>query len=381
MSDDSDETLDVPGVYRDEDFLPAGAPVGRYVILSTLGVGGMGIVYSAYDPELDRKVAIKVLRRSADSDEYQELLMREAKSMARVSHQNVASIFDVGTVDGNVFLAMEHIDGLTLKDWSALAVRSEEEIVNAMVAAGRGLSAAHRAGVVHRDFKPANVLVGTDGRVVVTDFGIAHAVADGELSAGIRSSKVGTPAYMAPETLKGATSDSRSDQFSFAVTLYELLYGEHPYGGRGDGIARAIVGGELKERARDSKVSARVHSVAVRGLSHAPGDRFDSMDDLLANLVDDPQRRQRRWIGIGAIAAVVLLAFSTLLLRKDNACDGYRKRVDEVWSGPVKARVEKAFMESSVPFAQQAFELTGRALGAYGDAWVEMQTSSCEAAG
>ncbi len=380
MTERSDDTIDVSGVYREENFLVAGAPVGRYMVLSTLGVGGMGIVYAAFDPELDRKIALKVLRRSADTDEYQELLLREAKSMARVSHRNVAAIFDVGTVDGKVFLAMEYIDGLTLKDWSALARRSEQEVITAMIAAGRGLAAAHRAGVIHRDFKPANVLLGSDGRVVVTDFGIAHAVADGEAALGQRASKIGTPAYMAPESLKGKPSDSRSDQFSFCVTLYELLYGAHPFGSRGEeGVARAIIRGEPREKPRESKVSQRLHSTLMRGLSADPNARYPSMEALLDVLEHDPSLRRRRWLAGGAVAALVAMVLAVFLSAESDACAGFRDRVDAVWGAETRAAARAAFDATQLPFAAQAFELTDQTLSRYANSWVAMQTESCRA--
>lgn len=380
VSEYTDDTQDLPGSMREDSFLPPGTPVGRYVILSTLGVGGMGIVYSAFDPELDRKVAIKVLRRATDSDDYRQQLLAEAKSMARVSHRNVAAIFDVGTVDERVFLAMEHIDGLTLKDWGTAKERAENEIISAMVAAGRGLSAAHRAGVIHRDFKPANVLMGSDGRVVVTDFGIAHAVADEDLASGERSTKVGTPAYMAPETLKGAASDSRSDQFSFGITLYELLYREHPFAGRSRQIPQAIVAGDRNDPPREARISAHVHSVTSRALSHNPSDRFSSMDELLSTLTgDDGSVRRRRWIGAGLGAAVFGAGIVALVLSGDDPCGGFGERVNRVWSEPVRERITKAFRDSAVPYASEAYELTERALDAYANSWVAAQSSSCRA--
>jgi eukaryotic-like serine/threonine-protein kinase len=185
--------------------------ISRYVLGERLGAGAMGVVHAAYDPELRRRVAIKLLLRRADAR-----LLREAQALARVSHPNVISIFDVGTHAGGVFLAMELVDGHSLGGWLAAAPRRIDEIVAVLAAAGRGLAAAHAAGLVHRDFKPDNVLVGRDGRVRVTDFGLARDQADGTDTAAAESSDllaadltqagtiVGTPAYMAPEQLAGA---------------------------------------------------------------------------------------------------------------------------------------------------------------------------------
>ncbi|MEO1171388.1 MAG: serine/threonine-protein kinase, partial [Myxococcota bacterium] len=370
MHHETDETQDVPGLHRDDEFLAPGATISRYLVLSTLGVGGMGIVYSAYDRSLDRKVAIKVLRSTADS----ALLLEEAKSMARVSHRNVVAIFDVGTVDGSVFLAMEHIDGVTLKDWIALAERSEAEIVQVMVAAGQGLAAAHQAGVIHRDFKPGNVIVGSDGRVVVTDFGIAHAVAD----AGAHSSKIGTPAYMAPETLKGALSDARSDQFSFAITLYEMLFGAHPFSRDNGEIARAIIAGELPDPPRDSRVSAPVQAATLRALAPEPEQRFPSVNSLLVELRKDPKAARRRGVGaaLGAVgvAAVIGLFF---IVGRDDPCGEYADRVSEVWNDTVRERIRGAFSNAALPFSDEAFTLTERALSRYASTWQAAQAASC----
>ncbi|HVE87032.1 MAG TPA: serine/threonine-protein kinase, partial [Myxococcales bacterium] len=242
--------------------LERGAMLGRYLVLHPLGEGGMGIVYSAYDPELDRKVAVKLISASASEDlagDGQARLLREAQAMARVSHPNVIAVYDVGTLSNRVFVAMELVDGGTLKDWVRQKKRSTRDILRVFVEAGRGLAAAHAAGLVHRDFKPENVLISKKegGRAQVTDFGLARLAGSSEdrgmkgaaltslpkrlqqsaddrgrlLDAQITQHGLvmGTPQYMSPEQHLGKDPDARSDQFSFCAALYWALYGKRPF--------------------------------------------------------------------------------------------------------------------------------------------------------
>jgi serine/threonine protein kinase len=229
--------------------LARGTQVGRYVLLDAVGSGGMGVVYAAYDPELDRKVAIKLLRfdrLGSEAGERDRLrLQREAQAIARLSHPNVVHVYDVGTFGDQVFVAMEFVAGRTLRQWAEEEPRPWREVVDRFALAGRGLAAAHAAGLIHRDFKPDNVLLGDDGRVRVVDFGLARPAGQQPAPEGERTPSggtlahpltewgvvVGTPAYMAPEQLRGEASDERSDQLSFCVSLYETLYGERPFPG------------------------------------------------------------------------------------------------------------------------------------------------------
>src|SRR5215470_5885792 len=233
--------------------LPRGTQMDRYVLLERIGVGGMGEVYSAHDSELERKVALKLLHpesAKADASLGPRRLLREAQAMARLSHPNVVAIYDVGTFEDHVFIAMEYVAGRTLRHWLKEADRDWRQIVENFVEAGRGLGAAHAASVLHRDFKPENVLVGNDGRCRVLDFGLARAndrdpdqteiefaaltiskAKQLALELSRTGAMVGTPAYMAPEQLLGQSVDARGDQFAFCVTLYEALYGERPFAG------------------------------------------------------------------------------------------------------------------------------------------------------
>jgi tRNA A-37 threonylcarbamoyl transferase component Bud32 len=212
--------------------LEPGMSIGRYVVVKAVGAGAMGSVYAAYDPDLDRRVALKLLRSRSDSEELRSRLLREAKAMARLSHPSVITVHDVGEYSNRLFIAMEFIEGGTLRDWLARNGPKWREALQILVRAGRGLAAAHAAGLVHRDFKPDNVLVGHDGRVRVTDFGLARGIGEDDveppsgatahdpLDATITrtGALVGTPAYMAPERFGGAAADARADMFSFCVT-------------------------------------------------------------------------------------------------------------------------------------------------------------------
>ncbi|MCA9687455.1 MAG: serine/threonine protein kinase, partial [Myxococcales bacterium] len=246
--------------YGDEEFPER---IGRYLVLDRLGAGGMGVVYAAYDPDLDRKLALKLLHEGDRRSERTRVrLLREAQALARVSHPNVIQVYDVGTFEDRIYIAMEFVDGLSLREWLSAENRDLRAILATFSQAGHGLAAAHQKGLVHRDFKPDNVLVARDGRVVVLDFGIAHAIGDlenehersgitearlSETRSGERSSSlqgtgplalhaeltragalIGTPAYMAPEQFDSRDTDARSDQFSFCVTLWEALHGERP---------------------------------------------------------------------------------------------------------------------------------------------------------
>ncbi len=285
--------------------LPPGAKLDRYVIGNVLGAGGMGIVYAARDPALARDVAIKVLRPdfARRDPEASRRIEHEARVMARISDPNVLCVFDVGTVGSQVYIAMEIASGGTLRSWIDHGERSIGEVLEVFVAAGRGLVAAHAAGVVHRDFKPENVLIGKDGRVRVTDFGLAHdyvATADDAASLPI----AGTPAYMAPEQFEGGSVDARTDQFSFCIALYEALYGKRPFAGKTlEQLADSVTHGQLEPPPSKQRVPASIRAILLRGLSVVPGDRFPTLAELLKALGRDRGRRPR----LAAIGAAIAL--------------------------------------------------------------------------
>jgi serine/threonine protein kinase len=276
-----------------------GTVIGRYVVLARLGAGAMGVVLAAYDPELDRKVALKLLRpRGGDAGAARARLQREAQALAKLNHSNVVAVHDVGVHAGHVFVAMEFVDGQTLGAWTQSAPRSWRDVVGVFEAAGRGLAAAHASGLVHRDFKPDNVMIGKDGRVRVMDFGLARATEGaveparaGDLPADKSDilatpltqtgAMMGTPAYMAPEQFGGLEVTTRSDQFGFCVALFEALYGERPFGGETLGaLAFNATEGNVRDVGRTRDVPMWLRRVVLRGLSPRPEDRFPDMPRL-----------------------------------------------------------------------------------------------------
>ena len=296
----------------------SGEVVGRFTLRARLGEGGMGEVWRAHDPELARDVAVKVLRpgvatSAARAHEARARLRREAQAMARLAHPNVLPIYEVGEADAQLFLVMELVDGGTLTGWLAERPRSPAAIVAAFVEAGRGLAAAHDAGLVHRDFKPDNVLVGADRRIRVTDFGLvghgeAGADADADPSTSIADVRtrtgaiLGTPAYAAPEVLARQPATVRSDQFSFAVALYEALYRQPPFAG--DTVAdlyAAVTAGAVRPPP-SGDVPAPVRDAILRALATDPAARWPSMAALLVALAAPPRRRWYGWMVGGAVA-------------------------------------------------------------------------------
>jgi formylglycine-generating enzyme required for sulfatase activity len=307
------------------------------VIIERVGTGAMGVVYGAYDPELDRKVALKLIKPGQGvKDTARARLLREAKAIARLQHPNVVAVHDVGVFEEQVFLAMEFVAGGTIKSWLAAQNRSWREILDVFIAAGRGLAAAHAAGLVHRDFKPDNVLLDKESRPRVVDFGIARQAdgGDDELAGEtgdveddgtqtLRDSSgkhalatltktgtwVGTPAYMAPEQFLGERGDEKSDQFSFCVALYEALYGERPFAGDDMlSISVNVTTEQLRPLPKDRGIPNWVRRVILRGLRVTPADRWDGMPALIAALSADPVAKLRnRLIMGGTVAAFVVI--------------------------------------------------------------------------
>lgn len=281
----------------------AGARVGRYEVDALLGSGAMGAVFSARDASLHRRVAIKLLHTAGDALS-RARLDREAQAMARLNHPHVVTVYELGDWTGGRFIAMELIEGQTLDAW--LPGRSLAARRQVLLDAGRGLAAAHRAGVVHRDFKPRNLLVGADGRVRVTDFGLSRPLpsAEGQAPSSLLATQhgalVGTPAWMSPEQLDGRTADARSDQFAFCVVWVETLTGKKPFSGATrEALRKAMQGPPALGR----ELSSRERAALLRGLAEEPSARFDSLEALLAALT----RKPKRWpFAVGA--AVLLVA-------------------------------------------------------------------------
>nr|MCH9680842.1 protein kinase [Deltaproteobacteria bacterium] len=284
--------------------------VGRFALLKQIGRGGMGTVYSAYDQQLDRKVAIKILREDELPDETARLRFnREAQALARLSHPNVVTVHDVGKSHGELFLAMEFIRGESIADW-LLSKPDWRVVLDAFMQAGRGLLAAHQAGLVHRDLKPHNLMRSDEGVVKVLDFGLAQVANDDPgLEVLTRPGVVvGTPAYMSPEQIQGRLVDASSDQFSFCVALYEALYSERPFEGQGfPAVVLSQFNGQspLRQAPRDTRVPNAVHKVLIRGLELRPEERWPSMEALLEALSRAPRRRLKRSVvGLASVAVL-----------------------------------------------------------------------------
>ncbi len=302
-------------VASDDEGPLQGALVGRYVIESLIGAGGFGRVYAADDPQLRRSVAVKIIRSGAVAGlaDSGARLIREARAMARIAHPNVVAVFDAGPWNQGVFVAMERVDGADLAGWLAQKRRTVSEVVDAFCAAGRGLAAAHAAGLIHRDFKPGNVLVGTDGRVRVTDFGIARAAPAPVASNGgstlepldvdARGVLIGTVPYMAPEQLLGEHLDFRADQFAFCASMYEALHGVRPFPGQVKRRLDALREGP-PPAPPDSQVPASLSDIVSRGLAADPAERWPSMEALLAALERDRSRGLR---AVATVAAASLM--------------------------------------------------------------------------
>jgi eukaryotic-like serine/threonine-protein kinase len=347
-----------------------GARFGRYVIQHLLGAGGAGVVYAAEDPVLARRVALKLLR-TGDPDR----LVREGRAIARLAHPHVVNVFDVGSHHGTVFVAMELVDGASLDVWIREAPRRWPEVVDVFVQAGQGLVAAHAAGMVHRDFKPANVLVGRDGRARVGDFGLATL----EGAPGTSRTVAGTPAYMAPEQLDGDHLDARADQFGFGVALYECLYGARPFAGTTVAELRAsIARGELPPQRTTDPVPAWLRRIVLRMLRPCPDDRYAGLADALAEIRRVPARRRRRIaIAAGAVTVALTATLAAIVARGSPApvCQG-GGALAATWDGARATAVIGALARLGLP--------TGPAvasrLDAYAEAWTTMARDACEAA-
>jgi eukaryotic-like serine/threonine-protein kinase len=397
---------DVAGAAALTEKLQRGHTVGRYVIVDVLGAGGMGVVYAAYDPELDRKVALKLLRAgpgdAADSTGFRDRLRREAQAMARLRHPNVIKVYDVSTKPGELFVAMELVDGVTLGAWLRERPRPWREIVEVFKKAGAGLAAAHQAGLVHRDFKPDNVLLSKSGDVFVTDFGLARALGVQEPAVApdpnaplpspstwetpltATGALVGTPIYMAPEQLYGtAHVDARADVYSFCTALYEALYGVRPYDAKTvDELRREVKSGKPRQPTDTRHVPKWLERLVLRGLSVNPADRPQTMGVVLDELGHDPRLRWRR---AGAFAGVALLVASTALVQRQVSqrvlavCRGGERMIAGVWDAARRGEIEHAFAASQRPQAARAFANVAAALDAFTVAWLHVREDACQA--
>jgi eukaryotic-like serine/threonine-protein kinase len=380
------------------DTLEAAGPIrlNHYVLLSKLGEGGMGVVYAAYDEKLDRKVALKLLRSEAER-KAQRRLVREAQSMARLSHPNVVQIYEIGETEQRIFIVMEFVKGVTLKDWLAAQPRSQRAILEVFHAAGQGLAAAHAQGLVHRDFKPDNVMIGDDGHVRVMDFGLAHGdeserVDDAGATAqqmimepsGLTATGVlmGTPAYMAPEQFESRKTDARTDQFSFCVALWEALHGQRPFAGASlMDLSISVCSGSVSTPDH-SDVPTWLRKVIARGLRVEPDARWPSLPALLDALREDPTRRRRGLFGVLAVLAMTLgvIGWAQLSDQRSHAqlvhaCEQEAQALR--WHEAIQAELAAAFEAAGLPYARSAWARTHALLDAYARDWSRARRDAC----
>jgi serine/threonine protein kinase/tetratricopeptide (TPR) repeat protein len=398
------------GISASDDSGPT--KIGRFIVLERIGAGAMGEVYAAYDNQLDRKVALKVVHpaRGPSTLIARERLLREAQTLARLSHPNVVQVYEIGLLQDQVFLVMEFIRGRTLDAWLHGEIRDRIRqwrlILDTYVAAGRGLAAAHDAGLIHRDFKPVNVLVGEDGRVHVVDFGLArleeiapdpslgladtHEAEFPDMEDRGRLTRtgaiLGTPAYMSPEQMDGRETDRRSDQFSFCVALYEALYGARPFsGGSFHLLRKAIADGPPREPPRGHRVPARIWRALVRGLAEDPETRHPSITALLEVLVE-PQTPRRRWmtrLATTAIGGMLAGSIIVLAMRPSGSqatlCQGSDAKLATLWNERARTAMNAAFLATGRGHASSTYERTTGLIDAYGQRWVAARVDACEA--
>ncbi|HZN93702.1 MAG TPA: serine/threonine-protein kinase, partial [Myxococcales bacterium] len=403
--------------------------IGRYQVIRLIGEGGMGRVFAARDPQLDREVALKLVASpgkdgTGEGGGSAQALLAEALAMARLSHPNVVAVHDAGLEGDQAFVAMELVEGVTLREWQSAQGRTWREVLRAYLEAGRGLAAAHRAGLTHGDFKPDNALVSADGRVRVTDFGLARATAvegggDGAVSAG-------TPGYMAPEQIAGARADPRSDQYGFCAALHEGLFGALPAAstayvrvsgpktvpiggpaapapatasslpggrrapglrrmlGRGLSAAYTLVAGStlvppdgtapLASTIPGGRV-ARIRRALERGLSAAAEERHPSMEALL-EVLEQAAAPSRAW-AVGAAAVVLAGAVAIPLVGvRGYDCEDEVSAISGAWDAPARQAVERAL---AGPAREMARARVLRALDQQAEAWTAMAKDACEA--
>ncbi|MCX4242552.1 serine/threonine-protein kinase [Paraliomyxa miuraensis] len=381
------------------------AELGRYVVLQALGRGGMGAVFSAYDRQLDRKVALKILHRrrrrrtELDKDANADAgawLAREARSLARLSHPNVVQVYEITEHEGTPYIAMELIEGQDLRTWANDTARSWQEILTHLVQAGRGLVAAHEVGLLHRDFKPTNALLGRDDRVRVVDFGLAKpqpadedpepldpidvsdpASASPEDPQTRAGKIVGTLPYMAPEQHEPSTTIGPAvDQYAFCVTAWELLCGARPFKGTRQALLRQKLDGP-PPWPTSVDVPRRIAEVLRRGLAALPQDRWPSMAALLDEL--EPRAPRWRWLvglGVAFLGGGALASLPGLM--REETCTGAHAQLERVWDDDARSRVEHALLASKLTYAAPSWSRVEAELDGYASQWVDMHTQACE---
>jgi tetratricopeptide (TPR) repeat protein len=374
--------------------------VGRFTVIRLLGEGAMGRVYAAYDDELDRRVALKLMRRRSESASRR--MIREAKALARLSHPNVVTVYEVGEHQERPFIAMEFVQGQTLAAWQDDEEHSDPEILEAYLQAGEGLAAAHAEGLVHRDFKPQNVMIekrsGRATVVKVLDFGLVQPSWNparstppdhGDLGSGppgtnaatVSGTVVGTPAYMAPEQYAGTEVGPAADQFAYCVSLWEAVFRVRPFLGRTMADTMVAID-QGRPRSPGSMNADRrwLHGVLMRGLAADSSERYPSMDELLTALRHDPasrRRSRRRWFVLAMGGGALVLLTRAATGSTEPPCSGAWDRISDTWGDAPRKAVHDAFAASELEYAPQQWTQTEVALDEFADAWVAMHEEAC----
>lgn len=385
-----------------DEALAPGSSLGRYIILELLGQGGMGRVYKAYDPRLGREVALKLLLPDSLDAQMSARLDREARVLAKLNHPNVVAVYDVELVDGQLVVVMEYVPGQTLRRWLDTQ-RPWQEVLPAFAAAGRGLAAAHRLEIVHRDFKPGNVLIGEDGRVRVLDFGLAQPTGNlqsetsfddslepTESSATTHTDRLtvtglvlGTPRFMAPEQHAALEIDARADIYAFCVSLWEALAGTPPFRNNERSLSSLLA---AKKRGPEpwpsqAHVPGRVVAALRRGLAFRRDERWPNMDVLLEVLEPEPKRPAAFFTGVVAIAGLVgATGLYVWMDQRSKRCQGGQAEFEVVWNSGRERAVRAAFIDTGAPYAQDTFDRVRPDLDRFGREWVAMHEQACEAA-
>ena len=333
--------------------------LGRYHLLELVGAGGMGVVWGGWDPELERRVAIKLVKETLQ--EARNRILIEGQALAKLSHPNVVAVYDVGVVEEQVYLVMEWVRGKNLRSYCATA-RSAREIVAIYRAAGEGLLAAHRAGLIHRDFKPDNAVLGEDGRVRVLDFGLARDHAPSKERAQSVSEGAGTPRYMPPEQAEGGALTPAVDQFAFCVSLREAL------AGRGGG-------------AREVDIPSWLDVIITRGSQPDAGARYPSMAELLRDLGRDPATVWRRRLVVAGAGGAVAAAFIVGNMRGSGAtevepCVGGSDEIAGSWNPNIQARMV-AHLAALGPYGEEVARTLPEGLRAYSVRWAAEHRKRC----
>lgn len=387
--------------------MESGTRLGRYLTIGELGRGGIGVVLRAYDPKLRREVALKVVQSSGNNGELQGRMLREAHAMAKVNHPNVVSVYDWERLGEGVLIVMEFVDGSDLRQWLQRD-RSPSDILRLFVQAGQGLRAAHEAGLMHRDFKPANVLVTHDGVAKVTDFGLARmdellstgALGDTSLASidqgsgldgSMRASEpltqagqvMGTPLYMAPEQHRGEDLSLAVDQYAFCVSLWQALTGSPPFSTPGEhslvALLKQKLGGPPRWPQQTPTIPRRLIEAIARGLAPDPRHRWPSMEALLETLTWEPRARRSRPLWIAGALGGMTLGVGGLQMWSAERCSGADAQLEELWGSHAKQKVKQAILGTGAPYAAGTWARAERTLDDYAARWRASHVEACEA--